>query len=92
MNVTDYTEKRKVGRPQGEKSALIAEMALDAFVPSVLEPITVTVKDACRVSGLGPTTVWRLISEEKLQTVKIGGRTLVTVASLKALLSPAAAE
>jgi hypothetical protein len=53
-----------------------------------LKPITVTVPTACAVSGLGPTTIWALVKEKKLDTVKIGRRTLVTWNSLERLLTP----
>ena len=55
---------------------------------SALEPLTVTVRDVTRLSGLGPTTVWRLISEGKLESTMVGNRRLVSVSSLKKLLAP----
>jgi hypothetical protein len=43
------------------------------------DPITITVPQACRLSGYGPTTVWRLIKERRLKVVRVPGvdRTLV---------------
>ena len=58
---------------------------------SSLRPFTVTVDTARRISGLGNTTVWKLIRERKLETVHVGRRTLVTVRSLEALLAPSVA-
>ena len=57
-------------------------------------PITVTVPEACRLSGYGPTTVWRLIKERRLKAVRVPGvdRTLVDYNSLRQLLAPASAE
>ena len=55
---------------------------------SGVRPLTVTVETARKVSGLGNTTVWKLIRERKLETVHVGRRTLVTVRSLEQLLSP----
>jgi hypothetical protein len=53
-----------------------------------LKPLTVTVATARRVSGLGNTTVWALIKAQKLETVHVGRRTLITFRSLEALLAP----
>jgi len=57
-----------------------------------LKPLAVTVSTARKISGLGNTTVWRLIGEQKLLTVKVGRRVLVTYESLEKLLSPKADE
>jgi hypothetical protein len=51
-------------------------------------PITVTVATACAVSGLGPTTMWSLIGQKKVEAVRIGRRTLIVWASLQRLLTP----
>jgi len=53
-----------------------------------LKPLTVTVTTAKKISGLGSTTIWSLIKEAKLETVRVGRRTLVTFRSLEALLAP----
>lgn len=49
-------------------------------------PITVRIKDACRMTGIGRSKLYLLIAEGKLETVKIGSMTLVRVASIEALL------
>ena len=51
-------------------------------------PITVTVKTAGELSGLGYTTIWKLIADRRLEPVRVGGRTLITFSSLEALLTP----
>jgi hypothetical protein len=58
------------------------------------DPITVTVKRACELSGLGLTTLWSLIKSGRLKTRRVEGidRTLVTYSSLKELLTPSATE
>jgi excisionase family DNA binding protein len=52
------------------------------------KPISVTIPTAREMSGLGNTTVWKLISEKKLATVKVGRRVLVIYESLERLLTP----
>jgi excisionase family DNA binding protein len=54
------------------------------------KPIAVTIPTARKISGLGNTTVWKLIAEKKLATVKVGRRVLVTYDSLERLLTPTA--
>lgn len=55
-----------------------------------MEPITLTVSDTTKAAGFGKTTTYKLIKEGKLTAIKVGRRTLVTVASIKALLEGAA--
>jgi len=51
-----------------------------------LKPITVTVPVTREITGLGNTTVWGLIRDGKLQTIKIGKRRLVIFKSIEELL------
>jgi excisionase family DNA binding protein len=52
------------------------------------EPLAVTVAEACRLTGLGATNIWKLIGEGKIKVARIGRRTLPLFASLKLLLTP----
>jgi hypothetical protein len=52
-------------------------------------PITITIGVARRLSGLGYTTIWKLIGEGTLQTVHVGRRRLILYDSLLRLLTPA---
>ena len=54
----------------------------------VAKPLSVTVATARKLSGLGNTTLWRLIKERQLEAVRVGRRTLITYRSLEALLAP----
>lgn len=56
------------------------------------KPLAVTISSARKISGLGNTTIWKLIGENKLTTIKVGRRVLVTYASLEKLLSPTAVD
>ena len=56
-----------------------------------MEPVTVTVEGAKRALGIGHTTLYKLIGEGKLSTVKIGRRTLVKTDSIRALVGLKAA-
>jgi len=53
-----------------------------------LKPITVTVAEAKRLSGLGHTKLWELIGNGVLDSVRVGRRRLVIYASLCRLLAP----
>jgi excisionase family DNA binding protein len=50
------------------------------------EPLAYSISDACRVSSLGRTRLYQLISEGRLEARKIGKRTLIPAASLRALI------
>lgn len=54
--------------------------------PRAIEPLTVTVADALRITGIGRTKLYELIGTGDLATAKIGRRTLVMVDSLRALI------
>jgi excisionase family DNA binding protein len=55
-----------------------------------MEPITVTINDTKKATGLGTTKIYELINQGKLETVSIGRRRLVKVASIRALVEQAA--
>ncbi len=56
-----------------------------------MEPITVTVPDACRITSIGMTKIYELIGEGRLKAVKIGRRTLITTESIRRLVGEEAA-
>ena len=47
---------------------------------------TLTINGVCAYTGLGRTKIYALIAQQRLQKVKVDGRTLVTVASADALI------
>lgn len=47
--------------------------------------ILASIPDAQRALGIGRSTAYRLIDEGRLETVKIGRRTLIRVSSIRAL-------
>jgi excisionase family DNA binding protein len=53
----------------------------------VLEPLAYNIADACRVSSIGRTRLYQLISEGRLEARKIGKRTLIPAASLRSLVT-----
>lgn len=55
-----------------------------------MDPVTITIENAKTALGIGHTTIYRLINEGKLATVKIGRRTLVKTDSIRALVDQAA--
>jgi excisionase family DNA binding protein len=52
-----------------------------------IKPLAVPVKTACRLVGVGNTSMWALIKAGRVKTVSIGRRRLIIYASLEALLS-----
>jgi hypothetical protein len=57
-----------------------------------LKPLAVPVKTAAKLLGLGTTSTWGLISTGRIDVIRIGRRTLVTVASLEALVARSASS
>lgn len=51
-----------------------------------LEPLTVRIPVAVRLTGIGRSKLYELIKAGELQTVKIGTATLVTMTSLRKLI------
>lgn len=51
--------------------------------------VTVTIPEACRISGLGRSFLYELMANDKLRSVKVGNRRLIHVDSLRALLNAA---
>ena len=52
-----------------------------------IEPIAAPISDACRISGLSRSELYRRLTAGDLQAVKSGSRTLVLVHSLHAHLA-----
>ncbi len=71
-----------IGSSDDERKGRMADAS------SGLEPLTVTVATARQITGLSNTTVYDLIKKRKIDVIKVGTRTLITYASLKALLQP----
>jgi excisionase family DNA binding protein len=55
-----------------------------------LDPLSVTIRQACALTGLSHVTIYKLIGEGKLHSVKIGRRRLITYATLRGLLEATA--
>ena len=51
-----------------------------------IEPLAYSIADACRVTSIGRTRLYILIAEGRLEVRKIGRRTLIPAASLRALV------
>ncbi|MDE1916426.1 MAG: helix-turn-helix domain-containing protein [Sphingomonadales bacterium] len=50
------------------------------------KPLTVRIPEAARMTGLGRTKLYDLIASGDIAVVKIGRATLITMASIEALL------
>ena len=52
-----------------------------------LDKLAYTVAEAVRVSNVGRTTLYELIRDGRLEARKLGAKTLIPAASLRALLA-----
>ena len=55
------------------------------------KPISVTVQTARKLTGLGNTTIYELIKQQRLKTVAVGRRRLILYRSLEELIGSEAA-
>ncbi|OYW84812.1 MAG: hypothetical protein B7Z20_10165 [Sphingobium sp. 32-64-5] len=46
-----------------------------------------SIKEACRASSLGRTTIYNHISAGRLRAVRVGGRTIIPAEALHALIA-----
>jgi len=95
--MTDNTPSTKRPAAQVACAQKAAELKMAKFAPSHNDlwsrfsdaptpPLTVTVKEAARLSGLSRTTVWKHISSGLLRSTSVGRSRLVHFASLEALV------
>jgi excisionase family DNA binding protein len=45
--------------------------------------LTVRIREACRMTGIGRTKIYELIQEGEIETIKVGAMTLIPVAGLE---------
>ena len=65
------------------------ESALPTILPEPAKPLAVSIPEFCRLTSLGPTTAWKHVRLGKLAVIRVGRRTLVSMASIEAFLSDA---
>ena len=53
-----------------------------------MEELTISVAKFCRIYGLGKTKTYDLINQGRLEVCRVDRRTLIFVASAKALIKP----
>ncbi len=66
-------------RPPHHSAALVDTARLP------LEPMTVRIPTAMKLTGIGRSKLYQLIAAGEIETVKVGASTLVSVASLRRL-------
>jgi excisionase family DNA binding protein len=54
-----------------------------------VEPISVRIREACRLTGIGRSKLYELIDSGEINIVKIGRITLVPMTSLRGLIERA---
>jgi excisionase family DNA binding protein len=62
--------------------------ASSPFIPisEGLAPLTVRVKEACRLTGIGRSKMYELMAAGEIETLKVGSITLILTASLEAFI------
>ena len=57
-----------------------------AMTPEEVKPLAVSMREFCRLTSLGRTLAFSLAREQRIETRRINGRTLVLMRSIEALL------
>ncbi|MXO66668.1 helix-turn-helix domain-containing protein [Altericroceibacterium endophyticum] len=57
-----------------------------------MKPLLINVSEFCRLLGLGKTKTYELISEQRIDTIKVGRRTLITMESVEAFIAQSKVE
>lgn len=66
---------------------LVPKVATISELPQLpLEPLTVRIPVAVRMTGIGRSKLYELIAAGEVDVVKIGASTLITVSSLRRLI------
>lgn len=52
-----------------------------------MEPLAISINDTAKTLGLGRTSIYALIGEGRLDTFKLGRRTLVKMDSVRPLIN-----
>lgn len=73
-------------RAPHEETKLAAAAALAELDSLPIEPISVRVATAVRLTGIGRSTLYELISSGQIETVKIGRSTFIPYRCLKKLI------
>ncbi|HEY0311945.1 MAG TPA: excisionase family DNA-binding protein [Allosphingosinicella sp.] len=58
----------------------------DDTIETAARPITVRIREACRLTGMGRSKLYMLIAEGHIEVVKVGSMTLIPFRSLEKFL------
>jgi len=66
---------------------MVAELVANAgHIRAPARPLTVRVREACRLTGIGRSKLYMLIKEGHIDVVKVGTMTLIPMRSLEKFL------
>jgi excisionase family DNA binding protein len=74
--------------PDERKGAASQAMKTGSGSPPALKPLTVSVKTAQQIIGVGNTTMYELIGDGRVESIKMGNKRLILFASLERLVTP----
>ncbi len=57
-----------------------------------MKPVTITINAFCQIFGISRTTTYKLINQGRIETIKVGRSTRITVRSAEAWFEQAVAE
>jgi excisionase family DNA binding protein len=82
-----------IGVPTNDREANMLKPAADDEIgPMHFEPIAVGISEACRLTGLGRSKLYELLTASEIPSVKIGKRRVIPVAALRDFIDRLIAE
>jgi excisionase family DNA binding protein len=69
--------------------ARVDEAARKSDVPARLEPISVRIREACRLTGIGRSKFYELVASGDIEVIKVGSITLVPFEGLRQFIDRA---
>jgi excisionase family DNA binding protein len=85
------TQHSLASLPSAAKQAKRAKKQSKQTEPAA-PPLLISVTEARKRLGIGNSLAWKLVSEGKLPTIRLGRRVLVSVDALQALIAQAGAQ
>jgi excisionase family DNA binding protein len=79
--------KNPSGASPNPSAVHLAHLEKKAKTAPAVEPLLLSVNEARARLAIGNSLVWKLIASGELQTIKLGGRTLVPMSALHAMIA-----
>jgi excisionase family DNA binding protein len=77
----------KLARPRLNGADEMLKTRAGDVVGTNVEPLSVDISGACRMTGLGRSKIYELLGSGELRSLKVGRRRIITVGAIRELLA-----